>query len=385
MNDDLEDGLLDDAGKSRRFIHSHAYNENDNAHSVKSSKKTIQKRTRITKEIKYGYHTASNSSQYELSTADLIRIASGYKQAILKITSFGKGLDKIYKHLAYITRDFDLPAEDQEQSLIHSAEESNDLLSSWNAIYFDHHKNSRNTMHMVLSAPPNTCRDRFKQLTREFLQEEFGGQHDYLFVAHNDTEHPHIHSVICLRSVEGYKLNPRKQYLHLLRKNFAKKCREHGLMVEASRRFERGLAGQSLKSPLVQMRNRNVIPAVDKALAKRVQEELLSKQSADTGKEQRQLRNHAVKNRFYKTAKKLFEQHTKNADSPNKDNSLMTAKLLLDFSKHFPSEMSKDELLKEKFIAKSSSLTKDSNFLGLYPAKNQLNKNSRDLGLGETD
>lgn len=388
-NKDYEDGLLDGAGKSRRFVE--PYKKEDLLEEKRRrnlQKRQDKKSSRIDNKIKYGNYKKEATNRDELSIAEQIRIAAGFKQAIIKVTSYGKGVNKVFNHIAYITRNFELPLEDQVQSLVQSREDTTALLEAWESIYFDGRKNARDTVHIVFSAPPATCRNTFKQLTREFLSDEFEGEHDYLFVAHNDTEHPHIHSVICLQSTEGKKLNPRKEYLRQLRKRFAEKCREHGIMLDASRRFERGLSGKSAKSEFVQMRDkRQVVPDADKQLIERVKNEINTNHSSvDTGEALRKARNSKIKNHFYNTAKTLYETFMATSEDKRQDKDMKAAKLLLDYSKKFPNEMTRADYLKEQLQNNlSPSLSKTSDFLGLGGlVDNQQSKFKQpDLELGD--
>ncbi|MBX9703483.1 MAG: relaxase/mobilization nuclease domain-containing protein [Silvanigrellaceae bacterium] len=388
-NNDIEEGLLDDAGSSRRFVKHDKYEELKEGKRRKALNKSKKKASHpIDNIIKYGNKKNSNREYKSLSTAAQIRIAAGFQQAILKVTSYGKGFDKIFSHIAYITRDFDLPLEDQDRSLLKTRDEAQDLLTTWQAIFFDNRANSRDTVHMVFSAPPGTCRNTFKQLTREFLSEQYNNIHDYVFVEHNDTEHPHIHSILCLRSHNGQKLDPRKKYLNELRKQFAEKCREKGIMLDASRRFERGLAGQSSKSAFVQMREkRQTTPLADKRLINRVTLEIASQiDTNNTSDKLRKNRNQNIKSQFYKTAKKLYEAYMAADEGHRQDKDIQAAKLLFDYSKQIPSEMTRADYLKE--ILKKDSLQafgKVSDFLGLSEIlKKQQDKfKQKDLELEE--
>ena len=62
-----------------------------------------------------------------------------------------------------------------------------------------------------------------------------------MFVAHNDTDHPHIHAVIKMVSNRGKKLDPRKAYLHYIRRKFSEFCCENGIEVEASFQGQNGV------------------------------------------------------------------------------------------------------------------------------------------------
>ena len=252
-------------------------------------------------------------------------------------------------HLTYISRNFDVPLEGNNDSLLKTKPDASELLDSWDSIYFDTRKNARDTVNLVFSTPPGTNRDTVNTLTREFLKEEFDDEHDYLFAQHNDTDHPHIHAVIVLRSTDGKKLDPRKQYINQLRKRYAEKCREHGVMLEASRRFERGISGKSTHFDVVQMRKKKQFtPAADEKLMNIVKTEMQSDQGrADTGQAIRQTRNTQVRAMFYNTAKSLYDGCIQAPDGMKKDKDLQAAQLLFDYAKGMPNEVTRAEYLKQ--------------------------------------
>ncbi|STX39282.1 relaxase/mobilization nuclease domain-containing protein [Legionella feeleii] len=353
---DDEQGFLEEAWQSRRFVSPFMQDELlEERKRKKSQFNKNRKPSPIAAHIKYGNRKNEIAYYEELSTAEQIRIAAGFQQAIVKVTSYGKGFDKVLNHLVYISRDFDLPLENQDKSLLQTRDDSIDLLSSWQSVFFDNRKNARDTVHLVFSAPPGTNRATFKQLTREFLSEEYEGEHDYLFVQHDDTEHPHIHSVICMRSIEGKKLDPRKKYLRELRQRYAKKCRENGILLASSRRFERGLLGKSTKSELVHMREkRQHFPHVDQALIERVKQEIHTKDFfGNAGDERKLTRNQLMRSKFYNTAKTLYDNYMKAEASKRLDKDIKAAKLLLDYAKTFPQEKSRADYLREALQKKS--------------------------------
>ncbi len=334
LNNKKNKGFLDDVVNTKRFVsHESALEEYEN------NKYSSNKRN------KYSYN--------KLNTAAQLRVASQYKQAVIKITSYGRMTDKISAHLSYISRNHQLDLEDQNGSLIQTKIDSNILLEKWQSIYFDNRVNSRNTVHITFSSPEGSNRNNFNQAIRECLQEEFGGRNDYLFVQHDDTDHPHAHAVIVMRSLHGKKLDPRKQYLHHLRDFFAKKCREHGIKVEASRRFERGLNGSSRKSAMVQMyKQRGVIPQKDLDL-----KEIVKTSSITTRTEPKQ-RNIHIRNHYQETATKLLLDASNDTNKQDKSRKQYAAKLLSDFAIIMPYEPTLPEQLKKVIDANRAKQVK---------------------------
>lgn len=358
-----EEGLLDGAGKSQRNARKNTSSiTTKNHHKYKSSKGLIS-----TNDIKYGKHNDNSKKGYKkLSVSEKIRIASGFDQAVLKVTSYGKNKSKILAHLAYISRANDLHLEDDKGNQLLSEKDVNELIDSWQDIYFDSRANTRHTFHFVLSAPPGTERQVFREASKQFLSDEFGNKHEYVFAQHDDTDHPHIHVVVCMRAMDGRKLDPRKKTLNLMRKNFAEKCRESGIMLDASRRYERGLSGKSVKSELVQMRQkRGVQPDVDARLLLRIREELEDQSLiSNTASDIRETRNKSIKSQFYDTAKSLYMEYKKSPNDEEYSKYIKAAKMLFDYSKSMPDEKSRDEIVRE-LILENSLNHSQFDFLGL--------------------
>ena len=288
-------------------------------------------------------YASEKKRKYKRSVADKLRTASGCKQAVIKVTSYAKTHAKIANHLSYISRNYQLNLEDQDGNNIATAKEAKSLLDQWEVMYFDNKENSRNTVHITFSSPKGSDRNSFNEAIRECLKKEFSGRNDYVFAQHDDTDHPHAHAVIVMRSIHGKKLDPRKQYLKYLREFFAEKCREHGINVEASQRCERGLTGKSRNSSMVQMhRNRGVIPSSDHSLLNTL------KSNNFNVKQSNKERNQQIRKDYAHTAKSLIEGSQSETDPKEIKRKQLAAKLLLDFAKNMPNEATLLEQLNQK-------------------------------------
>lgn len=276
-------GLLDERRSTKRIVEPDEANKNQRKHA--------------------------NQKTFGEKAAGALRIASKYNQVVLKVVSFGRSSASVSRQLKYISRNSDLQLELGDGSLIATDKERKELVNTWKDLYFSERKNARNTGHIVLSAPPKTDRDVFENVVREFLKETFAHNHEYAFVRHDDTEHPHVHAILCLQGFRGKKLDIRKAELKTWRADLAKKCREHGIMLDASRRFERGYSGKSANSKMEQMRKkRGVVPKSDIAMVKRVYSENNSKKmQIDTSKLAREKRHSAVKESYQKVANSLLQ------------------------------------------------------------------------------
>lgn len=261
----------------------------------------------------------------------MLRTASKMTQAVLKISSYGKGIQKIKNHVSYISRHGTLTLEDQYGNLYEGKQDQQAIIDAW-SIDFGTRTESRDTMHMVLSSPPGSDPESIKKAGREFLTEQFGEKgHEFIFVTHTDTNHPHVHAVVKMKSTLGLKLNPRKADLRAYRERFAEICRSKGIQVEASPRCERGLSGASKKSSIVYMKKRGVKPRVETALIQKVkQEQSVGNNSPHPSQEKMNKRNQIIRKRYADMAKKVAQKAEK-LNSPDEKKKYQHAAGLLDY------------------------------------------------------
>ncbi len=131
---------------------------------------------------------------------------------------------------------------------------------------------------MSLSMPQGTHRQSVKDAARDFAKSQFS-DHQYLFAAHEDEDHPHVHLTVKAVSHKGRRLNPRKADLQKWRERFAEKLRENGIEANATPRRTRGI---------VQDGERQVAVNIDKEFKKGKRKELskiTQKRVLDTKKE----------------------------------------------------------------------------------------------------
>jgi hypothetical protein len=318
---------------------------------------------------KYHYYRKSSSGSkqpYTPTINDMLQTASRKTQAIFKISSYGKGLHKIAAHLNYISRRGKLELEDQDGNKLLSLQEQKQILKSWSPDFGDNPR-SRDTMHIVLSTPPGTDREKAFNAAKEFLENEYKtSNHEYLFVAHKDTNHPHVHAVIKMLSNYGQKLNPRKAYLHQVRQKYAEICRSHGIDVEASSRAERGLAGITTRSELVQMRMRAHKTQVDTKLVQKIESERqLHEIPTHPSEEKMQKRNQIIRKRYADKATRLALQSYTLTDNTEKEKYYNAAKLLHKYAQTVPVEATRGEKIHQQLDDK----------LGISP--NRTNKINR--------
>ena len=302
-------------------------------------------------------HTNSNNSRTPYNNkktqkkdfiptlSEMVHTALKKTQAIFKITKYGSGEKKIYNHLTYISRNGKLNLETQDGYKITNLKAQKQLLKEW-SIDFGTRLRSRDTMHLVLSTPPGTDRKKSLEAAKEFLEKEFKSiGHDYVFVQHNDTDHPHVHCVIKMVSHIGKKLDPRKAYLYQVRKEYAKICRSHGINVEASSRAERGLSGESQRSEFVQMKKYQRRPNVDHILIGKVQNERHhSDVPLHPAEKKMQKRNQIIRKRYAEKALECVKK-ADNSRSLNRHKFYQAALVLKKHAEEMPIEVTRGEKL----------------------------------------
>lgn len=173
----------------------------------------------------------------------------------VKITGSGKHMRQIKAHLDYISRNGDKDLEDQDGNLVSGREELRDLRDAWRDgrhVIPSDEGTKRESFNIVLSMPPGTNRDGVHRAVRDFARQEFGGRFDYVFVSHDDTDHPHAHLAVKAQGYDSRRLNPRKADLQRWRETFAEKLREHGIEANATKRQSRGITKKPRKKAVIE-------------------------------------------------------------------------------------------------------------------------------------
>jgi hypothetical protein len=170
-------------------------------------------------------------------------------EVMVKITGGGKNMQHIKAHFDYISRQGELSLEDENGELYHGQDEVKVASHLWAKgkmpIPLTGEKR-REAINLVLSMPEHTDRGGVEQASREFAADQFK-HHQYVFAAHHDEAHPHVHLLIKMTDKFGVRLNPRKRDLQQWREHFAAKLREQGIAANATPCLARGIVRQSKK------------------------------------------------------------------------------------------------------------------------------------------
>ena len=183
--------------------------------------------------------------------AQIARTTQRSPEVMVKITSqknAGKGMVTIRNHLDYISRNGKVLLEDHEGRLLNGRADVGDIKKDW-AADIPEISHRRETMNVMFSMKKGSPPEEVKEAVRAYLQEEFGGKHEYLFALHTDTDNPHVHVVIKMTPIRkrNKRLNPRKNDLQRWREGFAENLRKLGIDANATPRKTRGVVKQPLQ------------------------------------------------------------------------------------------------------------------------------------------
>jgi len=193
--------------------------------------------------------------------AQIARTVRRVPEVMVKITNrpgTQNGLGAIRAHLDYISRHGQVELEDRDGNPISGRPEVRVLVQMWRVAGrgIAETSSKREAFNIMVSMPPGTDRAAVKKAARAFAREEFGEQHDYVFAAHDDEAHPHVHIVVLARGRNGRRLNPRKADLQRWRERFAHELRDCGVEANATSRRTRGITQRYEHQAIKHMRAR---------------------------------------------------------------------------------------------------------------------------------
>jgi hypothetical protein len=192
-------------------------------------------------------------------------------EVMVKITNkaaSAQGMAAVRRHLRYISRNGRVELEDQNGDRIVGVEALRDLTQAWQLGGWGIPESStrREVFNVLLSMPPGTDRRAVRDAARDFAAQEFGDGRAYVFAAHDDEAHPHVHLSVQVRGPDGRRLNPRRKDLQRWRERFAERLREHGVGANATPRCVRGATQRYPKPAVVHMIARGKTPRYWKPL-----------------------------------------------------------------------------------------------------------------------
>lgn len=178
-------------------------------------------------------------------------------EVMVKISGGGKDMRGIKAHFDYISRNGQVEIEDEQGRIHQGKEEVRDVRDDWKGGGIPYESGTRReAFNIVLSMPPGTDRAAVKDAAREFASELFSN-HQYVFAAHDDEKHPHIHLAVKAVDLDGVRMNPRKADLQHWRETFAEKLRGQGIEANATPRQLRGVVKKAEKQSVKHINRRH--------------------------------------------------------------------------------------------------------------------------------
>ncbi|MFM0128300.1 relaxase/mobilization nuclease domain-containing protein [Paraburkholderia sediminicola] len=201
----------------------------------------------------------------------LARTLKRTPEVMLKITnkaSSAQGIGAVRRHLRYISRNGRVDLEDQNGDRISGVDALRDLTKTWQLGGWGIPDTStrREVFNILLSMPPGTNRRAVRDAARDFAALEFGDGRAYVFAAHDDEAHPHVHLSVQVRGPDGRRLNPRHKDLQRWREYFAEQLRAHGVDANATSRRTRGVTQRYPKPAVVHLIERGEAPSFWRAV-----------------------------------------------------------------------------------------------------------------------
>ena len=202
----------------------------------------------------------------------LARTLKHTPEVMVKITNraaSAQGMGAVRRHLRYITRNGKVELEDQDRQTIAGVAALHDLADAWQFGGWGVPETSthREVFNILLSMPPGTDRRAVRDAARDFAALEFGDGRDYVFAAHDDEAHPHVHLCVQVRGLDGRRLNPGKRDLQRWRERFAQQLQAHGVEANATSRRTRGAARRYPRQAVVHILDRGETPRYWRAAA----------------------------------------------------------------------------------------------------------------------
>lgn len=209
-----------------------------------------------------GASSMSTQEKAQETRATLGAIAKGVPEVMVKVTGGGQGMRQVRNHLDYVSRNGELALEDQNGDLIAGKQEVQGLGSEWQRAgsFVAEESTRKEAFNIVLSMPPGVDRLAVERAGRDFAANQFNENFQYVFVRHDDEDHPHIHVVVKARGYNGKRLNPRKSDLHQWREDFARSLRAHGVEATATKRQQRLRQSKGVGQAITHMTARGETP-----------------------------------------------------------------------------------------------------------------------------
>ena len=188
------------------------------------------------------------------SLSQRVSAARGVPQAVFKISSYSHSGGSAWDRANYVGRDGELEVEAPNGEMVDQVA-LEQLVDKWSE-EANENSRSRVAMSAMVAFPPDVDQEQATEAARQFFREAFADNHDYVFAAHTDAKHFHVHVVVQMAGHDGHQLRIGKDEIQDLRELFAAKAHEQGIELDASPRWARGLEATEKESRGAEARGR---------------------------------------------------------------------------------------------------------------------------------
>lgn len=165
--------------------------------------------------------------------------ARGLPAAVFKISSYSNSGAGVWSRFEYISREDEIEMEGPRGERF-GLEELEQKLEAWECDGREEDGAQRLAMSAFVSFPRGVDEEKATEAAREFFQEAFADNHDYVWAAHRDTDHFHVHVVVQTAGLDGDQLRIGRADIEDLRCRFAECARAQGIELDAAPRWARG-------------------------------------------------------------------------------------------------------------------------------------------------
>ena len=172
------------------------------------------------------------------SLSQRARASRRLPQAVFKISSYSHSAGAVWDRVNYVSREGELEAEGPNGERLEQGQLAQ-MVEDWNR-ETEERARRRYAMSAVVSFPKGVDEEKAIEAGRQFFREAFADNHDYVFAAHTDAKHFHLHVVVQAAGHDGKQIRLNRDDLQALRMLLAEKAREQGIELDASPRWARG-------------------------------------------------------------------------------------------------------------------------------------------------
>lgn len=192
-------------------------------------KEWLAKRVIKNKLATYSGNKNFKKSSYSYRNNSVNRPVKNSSEVMVKITSSGKNLKGIKAHMDYISRNGDLPLEDEQGLIYHGRDEVRELRDYLrdNGVKIkkkgESKREYRQTMNIVFSMRDHkeVSEEKIKKAVKATLKKLYP-DNMYVMAYHGDTDNPHCHVILKIADNNNNRININLYDLQEIRTQFAK-------------------------------------------------------------------------------------------------------------------------------------------------------------------